>query len=206
MFCMKRVIEMARHAFALMVAVGIGSFAALALSQPARAPAQATAPQPATSLPPAAPVSQDPDRTTAVFGDWLLRCERQATGQRECDVVQTLSFQGQAQPIALIAVTRPTRGQPLQLSVQVPVSTTLTSALRLTGDGRDALLVELSWARCIPAGCFADVQLRDETVLRRLRARTEPGRIEFRDGANEQIQWPFSVRGLGPALDALARE
>ncbi len=197
---------MTRYAYVLVAAVAIGGFAGLAASQPARAPGQATAPQPAISGPPAPSVSQDPDRTTAAFGDWLLRCERQASGLRECDVVQTLALQGQAQPIALIAVTRPVRGQPLQVSVQVPVSTNLTNVLRLTGDGRDALLVELPWQRCIPAGCFAETQLRDEAVLRRLRARTEPGRIEFRDGANQEIQWPFSVRGLGPALDALVRE
>ena len=197
---------MARYAYILMVAVAIGSFAGPLASQPARPPAQATAPQPATSPPTAAPVSQDPDRTTAAFGDWLLRCERLASGQRECDVIQTLALQGQAQPIALIAVSRPTRGQPLQMSVQVPVGTNLTNALRLTGNGRDALLVELPWQRCIPAGCFAETQLRDEAVLRRLRATTETGRIEFRDGANQEIQWPFSFRGLGAALDALMRD
>lgn len=197
---------MRRHAIFLSATLVIGTCAITAAAQPARPSAQAAPPSPAAAVPAGPPASLDPDRTTATFGDWLLRCERQATGQRECDVVQTLALQGQAQPIALIAVSRPSRGQPLQLSVQVPVSATLGNALRLTGDGRDPVVVDLAWQRCIPAGCFAEAPLRDEAVLRRLRLRTEPGRIEFRDGANQEIQWPFSLRGLGAALDALTRD
>ncbi len=199
----------AKLGLSAVVATGIVAvLAGVAFAQPARPQAQ-TVPPPPPAAPAPAPsqaVPTDPDRTTASFGDWLLRCERQADGQRVCDAAQTLVLQGQTQPIALIAFSRPTRGQPLLLTVQVPTSATFANPLRVTGEDREPLVIEVPWRRCVPAGCFADVQLRDEAAMRRLRARTEPGRIEFRDGANREIALPFSLRGLAPALDALVRD
>jgi invasion protein IalB len=171
--------------------------AALAQAAPA-APAAAAAP---------APVSSDPDRTTASFGDWLLRCERVPEAGRSCEVAQVISVQGAQQPIAQIALGRVAREQTaLTLLVQVPVNIELGAPLRLIGDDREPLVIETSWRRCVPAGCFAGTELREEAVVRRLRDRPEPVRIEFRDSTGRDLRLAFSVRGLGPALDALARE
>ena len=154
-----------------------------------------------------APVSADPDRTTASFGDWLLRCERVAEAERSCEVAQVIAVQGSQQPIAQIALGRIARTQPaLTLLVQVPVNVELGTPIRLIGDDREPLIIETSWRRCVPAGCFASVELREEVVVRRLRDRPEPMRIEFRDSTGRDLRLAFSVRGLGPALDALARE
>lgn len=187
---------MLQRATFVTVTLALATFAAVAGAQPTRPAAQ---PAPAAT-------PSDPDRTTATFGDWLLRCERSTEGQRLCEVSQTLVLQGQSQPIAAIAFSRPARNQPLTLTVQVPVSVTLANPLKVIGEDRDTLTLDTGWRRCQPNGCFADLQLRDEPVLRRLRARTEPGRIEFRDAAAQDIRLPFSFRGLAAALDALARE
>lgn len=169
------------------------------------APAQAAPAAPAAAAP--APVSPDPDRTTASFGDWLLRCERLPEAGRSCEVAQVIAVQGSQQPIAQIALGRAARTQTaLTLLVQVPVNVELGTPLRLIGDDREPLIIETTWRRCVQAGCFAGVELREDVVVRRLRDRPEPMRIEFRDTAGRDLRLAFSVRGLGPALDALARE
>jgi invasion protein IalB len=65
--------------------------------------------------------------------------------------------------------------------------------------------VELTYRRCLPTGCFADADARDD-VLSRWRAQTGRGRLAFKDGANRDIALPFSFSGLEQALDALAKQ
>lgn len=177
--------------------------------QPATTPPTPTASAPATPRSPTADAAQaataaGPDRTTASFGDWLLRCERTAETARGCEVAQVITVQGSAQPIAQVALGRMANNQ-LTLMVQVPVNVALGTPPRVIGEDRDPLVVETIWQRCVPAGCFAGAELRDDAVTR-LRNRPEPARIEFRDSAGRELRLALSVRGLGAALDALARE
>ncbi len=167
--------------------------------------AQTAAPPP-VAPPPA--VSQTPERTTASFGDWTLRCERPSTpvgAPRICEVAQAIQVQGQQGPIAQLAIGRVQKTDPLKLTIVLPNNVTLTSGPKIAAEEKDGQLVDSVWQRCVPGGCFADVALRDD-LLRRLRARSEPGRIEFRDASGQEIRLPFSNRGLAQALDALARE
>jgi hypothetical protein len=46
------------------------------------------------------PVSVNPERTTASFGDWVLRCESVGTPiKRVCEVAQAFTMQGHTAPI-----------------------------------------------------------------------------------------------------------
>ena len=65
--------------------------------------------------------------------------------------------------------------------------------------------VALAWKRCLPMGCFADVELTDE-LLKRLRTPVEAPRLGFMDAAGRDLALPFSLSGLPQALDALAKE
>lgn len=47
-------------------------------------PSVAQAPPPSTTAMP------QPDRTTASYGDWVLRCHLKGTGERSCEVAQTI--------------------------------------------------------------------------------------------------------------------
>jgi invasion protein IalB len=174
------------------------------------APAMAQAPR-AQPAPPAA--EQQPDRTSASFADWTLRCEvlRPATGpaQRSCEVVQTYSDQ-RGQPVAVLAIGRPARGEPMRMILQIPLDARIDQPARLSADpaqAQDAVVLPFRFCSAVRGGCFAELELRDDAPLRRLRARGEqPGRVEYRDSAGREVQLPFSPRGLGQALDALARE
>jgi invasion protein IalB len=175
----------------------LGSAAAVAQQQ--KPPAPSTAP-------PAAAAPATPMQTTATYGDWTLRCVRQgeaANSPRSCEVVQSLSVRGQQQPIAQVAVGSPAKGDPLRLTVVVPAAISFTPAPHLK-EGETSMLA-LEWRRCLQTGCFADAPPPAD-LLQKLRARTEPVQIAFRDAANQDVALPISPRGLGPALDALAKE
>ena len=64
---------------------------------------------------------------------------------------------------------------------------------------------DLAWRRCLPNGCFADIVVNAE-LLKILRSRTEPMQVVFKDAGERDATLPFSMRGLRPALDALAKE
>lgn len=180
---------------ALAVVLGAGLAAA---QVPAKAPA--TAPAPAA---PAQPASSDPAQTTATYGDWLLRCVRPQKGPHVCEVVQSMVVQGQQQPVAQVAVGYDKND--LRFTMLVPPAISLSRGPTLGVANASAPHFDLAWRRCLPNGCFADVAVGSE-LLKLLRSRTEPMQIDFKDAGEREIKLPLSMRGLVPALDALAKE
>ena len=176
-----------------------------ALAQTARPPAARPAPAAAPAQAPG-PVSAEPQRTTASFGDWVLRCERTLPDTQTCEAVQVVSNQ-QGQPVAQIALGHPARTEPMRMTMLVPPSVTLAAEPKLTAAPGDkpAPGIDLGWRRCLPAGCIADATV-PAGALAQLRSRTEPSRLVFQDGAAREASLPFSPRGLAQALDALAKE
>lgn len=173
--------------------------AGAALAGPAFAQAPAAAPAPA-----------GPTQTTATYGDWTLRCVSPpagAGGARTCEVVQTLSIRPQpqaaAQPVAQVALGSVAKGQPLQLTVVLPVAVSIARTPQLKAG--ETVLLTLVWRRCLPAGCFADVVPTAEQ-LRTLRARTANLQLAFQDAANQDQALTVLPKGLTASLDALAKE
>lgn len=165
--------------------------------------------QPASTNPPAA--SAEPRQTTAVFGDWTLRCLRNAEASKErraCEVTQTLQTQnqqGQSSTFATLAVGRVEAGKPLRLIALLPSNVSFPSTVQVFTDDKDTQPVELVWRRCIPGTCVADVEL-SQGMTTKLRAQTEGGKMSFRDSTGREISTPISLNGFAQALDALAKE
>jgi invasion protein IalB len=173
---------------------------------PAPAPAVAQAPA-AAPAPAPAPVSSDPQATTAAYGDWVVRCPRIGQGaaiQHLCEAAEIIQTQGAQGPIAQIAIGRLTAADPLRLTLVLPPNVSFPSTPRMSAEEKDPHPLDLNWRRCLPGGCFADVEIKDD-VLQRWRALTSQGAILFKDSTGRDISVPFSFRGLGPALDALAK-
>ena len=150
----------------------------------------------------------------AVFGDWVVRCDMRPAGAalppgRVCEMAQTTTDQRQ-QPLAVLALGRQARGEPLRLVAQVPVNVQPAQAARLVLDppGRGEPPLALAFRHCVPTGCVADAELREEALLRRLRTRPAEaaGRLEWRNSAGAETGIPVSFRGFTAAYDALARE
>jgi invasion protein IalB len=58
-------------------------------------------PSAAQAPPPPIAAMPQPDRTTACYGDWVLRCDLKGNGERSCEVAQTIQ-DTQAQLLAQV--------------------------------------------------------------------------------------------------------
>jgi invasion protein IalB len=158
-----------------------------------------------------APIQAQPERTSAQFGDWTVQCAIVNPGSRRvCEMAQTVQDQQRQQAVAVIAVGRAAKDQPVKLAARVPVNVQVTHPVRLQLEGNaGADTLTLGFERCTisPLGCFAETQLREE-VLRRLRARAadQGGRLVWRDAAGGEAAVPISFRGFAAAYEALLRE
>ena len=206
-----------RPIFKLIAATGV--FAALAVPGVLLAAGEAPKPPPkppsvaapAAAAPaaavPAAPVSSVPQTTTAAYGDWLLRCERVGEpdkNQRLCEIAETLQVQGQG-TVAQIAFSRAAAAGQLRVVTLLPVNVALPGAVSLAIDDKDAQPIELAWRRCLPGGCLADGDMKDETQ-KRWRALTERGEIRWKNSGGQDVVLPFSFRGFSQAVDALLKQ
>jgi len=150
--------------------------------------------------------AQAPQRSTATYEDWTLRCEATAgtPPQKYCEIVQSTQRQGQSNPVTQIAIGRPAKTAPFKTVVLVPVNVWLPAGIKLVYDEKQASFNE-AFNRCLPGGCFAEGELTDD-ILKRLRARTDRGRLEFKDANQNDITTPVSFKGFSQALDALLKD
>ncbi len=186
------------------------TFQVAAQTRPQQPPPPAAAPSAAPAPAPAAPpqVANEPQSTTAAFGDWVMRCARQGEGAavvRICEVSQTIQVQGQQRPLAQVAFGRVQRTDPMKLTAVLPSNVSFPSVVRVTVEDKDPQPFDLVWRRCIPGACIADAEPNAGT-LQRFRARTEPASLTFKDAGGRDVAIPLSMRGLAQALDALAKE
>ena len=168
------------------------------------APRPAPVPHPQPPAAPAAPV-EGPQRTSASYGDWVVRCEvtDAQPPQKNCDMEQLAQMQGQANPISRVAIPLPAKGQPARLIIQVPVNVSLSAPVRISADNKDHMTVPFH--RCIPAGCFADTDIKEDEI-RRFRAETAAGKLLYKDSADRDVTIPLSFKGFGQAFDALVKQ
>ena len=173
---------------------------------PKPAPAQHQAPAPAPAQQAQAPTDQNPQRTTASYGDWVVRCETTAgpPPQKNCDMEQLAQVQGQANPISRVAVPLPQKGEPPKMFIQLPINVSFSAPLKITVDAKDAGITT-PFRRCVPAGCFGEVELKDD-LQKKFRASAEAGKITFKDAADRDVAIPLSFKGFGQAFEALLKQ
>ncbi|MBN8936471.1 MAG: invasion associated locus B family protein [Rhizobiales bacterium] len=153
---------------------------------------------------PASPPS--PQQTTASFDDWIVRCETRAgPPQRKiCEMVQFTQTKGQQGVLSEVAIGWPVKNQPIKMVIQVPIGIWLPTGIKLVAGAGDPGVVA-TFKRCIPQSCLADAEIKDDTI-RRLRAGSTGGKLEFKDGNQKDVSLPVSFKGFGAAYDALLKE
>ncbi len=166
------------------------------------------APAPEHAAPAAQAPSQleVPQRTTATYGDWIVQCQARVTSPPSeiCDMAQITQVQGKNLPFSRVAIAHPEKGQPVKLSIQVPVNASFSTAVRIqTAD--DDPGVQAPFANCTPNGCFAEFDLRED-ILKKFRAATKVGKLSFADAAGHDIAVPISFNGFSQALEALIKK
>ena len=149
--------------------------------------------------------AQTPQRTTATYEDWTVRCETRGTPPvKNCEMVQAVTAQGQTTPIAQVAIGRANKGDPVKVVFQLPINVWIQPGVKLVYDTKLAGLAGgFRW--CVPAGCFADIDLKDD-IVKRMRAATEQGRFEFKDAGQRDVAIPVSFKGFSQAFDAMVKE
>ena len=190
-----------------MAAAAAFALGLLALGSHAMAQSASPPPSSSTAAPPS-PSGPVPDHTTATFGDWTLRCDRRADlapPQRVCELGLVVQKQGESGAQAQIALGRVARGGALRITAVLPPNIAIKSNPKVIVEDLKPPTTDLSWTRCIAGACFADAAV-STALLDSLRTRTEPGRLDYRDGTDRDITLPLSFRGVGEALAALARE
>src|SRR5262249_42262313 len=93
----------------------------------------------------------------------------------------------------------------MRLTILVPPAISLARAPSVGVANATTPHFDLAWRRCLPNGCFADVQVGQE-LLKILRSRNEPMQVTFKDAGERDVNLPLSMRGLVASLDALAKE
>jgi invasion protein IalB len=150
-------------------------------------------------------VAHAQQQTTASYQDWTVRCVLpEGQKQRQCEMIQSASVQGQTNPISQIAIGRPVKGEPVKIVFQLPVGIWLPGGAKLVFDPKTPA-VEAAFKRCLATACFADTELKDDLV-KKLRGVTEQGHLNFEDGNRRPISLPVSFKGFGEAFDAIAKE
>ena len=148
------------------------------------------------------------ERTTATYDDWILQCTIQAgpPAQKNCDIEQLtqMQSQGRSVPLSRVAVAAREKGQPARLTIQVPVNVNLRTEMRLQASTSDPGLAA-PFDRCLPVGCFADFALKDDAI-KKFRAATAAGKMTFQSANGQSIAIPLSLKGFGPAYDALLKQ
>jgi invasion protein IalB len=197
---------------ALMLAMA-GSAASAQQQPPPRMPAAVHPSQqphkPATAQPSqqaqAAP-SEAPQRTTASYEDWVMQCETQVGSppQKMCQIIQQTLVQGKNAPFSLVIIPHPVKGQPVKLIVEVPVNVSFAGNVYIRTDDSDSGIAA-PFARCLPAGCFAEFDLKDD-VLKKYRSTSSVGKLSFADAGGHEVAVPLSLKGFAQAYDALLKE
>lgn len=149
--------------------------------------------------------AQTPQRTTATFDDWTVRCETRGTPPvKNCEMVQAVTAQGQTNPVAQVAIGRAGKSEPVKVVFQLPINVWIQNGVKLVYDTKIAgLAASFRW--CVPSGCFADLDLKDD-IVKRMRAATEQGRFEFKDASQRDVAIPVSFKGFSQAFDAMTKE
>ena len=182
-----------------------GAAAQQPVARPAQRPALAQSAQ-QTQAQQTPPQGDVPQSTTATYADWVVQCLTHVgtPPEKSCEMAQLTQLQGKNVPFSRIAVGRPAKDHLVKLVVQLPVNASFATAVRVHTSDTDPGMAA-PFARCVPAGCFAEFDLKEE-MLRKLRAASGVGKLSFADAGGHDIAVPLSFNGFAQAYDALLKE
>jgi invasion protein IalB len=150
--------------------------------------------------------NEGPQRTTASYNDWIVQCETtaQPPHQKICEMTQNTQIKGENLPFSRVSLSHLQKSQPIKMVVQVPVNASFRTNVRIrTGDADPGIAAP--FARCMPSGCFAEFDIKDN-ALKKLRAAAGAGKLTFADAGGREVTVPLSFKGFNQAFDALLKE
>jgi len=173
----------------------------------AQMPLNGSANTPSTNTQAATAPQSQPTKTVQ-FNDWVLTCrkvEANLPGAQICELVQTVTVNGQKTPFAQFAIGKVQPDQPHQITVVVPINVSFPSSVKVAVDEKDKVPLALAWTRCVPIGCFANAIMKDD-LQKKWSALETQGLVIFTAGNGQDIAMPISFKGLKAGLEGLAKE
>ncbi|MGA7966382.1 MAG: invasion associated locus B family protein [Gammaproteobacteria bacterium] len=143
-----------------------------------------------------------PQRTTATYGDWTVRCAMNGK-TKLCEMTQATQIKGRQQPITQIAIGRQSKKGPVKLVFEAPVDVWLPAGVTLATGNKKAD-ISASFSRCVPAGCIAETDI-DQNQIKELSHLKKSGKLQFKDARKQLVAIPVSFKGFGDAYDALQK-
>ncbi|CAO3434523.1 invasion associated locus B family protein [Azospirillum endophyticum] len=141
-----------------------------------------------------------PNRTTANYDDWLVRCETERDGTKEtklCETVQTIAG-SDGRIVAQVVIGRPPGAAGDKILAELPAGVLLPPGVAIRiGDKQVAAL---AFRRCLQS-CLAEAELPKQS-LDALANATQPISLGFSDGAGKAVTLPLSAKGLRNAYAA----
>lgn len=147
-------------------------------------------------------VAQVPQRTTATYADWTVRCIMHGDS-KACEMVQTVQIKGRPEPVSQIAIGHQTKDNPLKVVFEVPVDVWLPGGIELA-TAKKQNNITANFDRCIPVGCFAETNINDAET-KSLSDMKKNGKLEFKNARKQEIAIAVSFKGFGDAYDALLK-
>ncbi|MCM5557526.1 invasion associated locus B family protein [Pleomorphomonas sp. JP5] len=169
--------------------------------------------------PPTASQVDAPQETTATYGDWVLHCARSgpvatadantktdAAPTTSCEVVQTITTDGQTAPVAKLAFGYPTmEAEQLVVTAVLPVNVALPGRVGLSGNGKagdeERGAQALAWSACLPGGCYARANV--EAGVIDVARKEKTGALRFVSAQGQTVVITLSWAGFASAITAL---
>lgn len=172
---------------ALKIKLAVAAMAGAALAAPAMAAAPTSA------------ADAVPQTTTASFGDWMVACV-EASPAKRCEALHVLK-DAKGQAAAVLSIGSPGKGEPLRLSLRVPVNAWVARPVSAT-IGKNTL--SLPFRVCVPQGCIGDLAL-DAALVGQLAAIAgdAAGTAQWQDATGQSQSLTISTKGLAAALGQL---
>ena len=137
----------------------------------------------------------------SVHGDWQVRCDSPPGGQEnQCALVQSVAAEDRPDVGLTIIVVKTAEQKSTLLRVLAPMGVLLPAGLGLKIDGADVCRV--SFARCLPNGCVAEVVMEDN-LLNQFRTGQTATFMIFQT-PEEGIGIPVNLKGFGEGVDSLS--
>lgn len=144
----------------------------------------------------------EPAITTATYGAWTLRCIAPEGAPKTCETLHNIQIQGQAGPIAQVAIGRPEVDGDLHLAIRVPLDVWIPAGVSVAvPETEDA--VDLPIVRCMPDSCIAD-RVFDGDLLDQF-GEAEIGSITFQGPNKQPLTLPFPLEGFRGAFAAMEK-
>src|ERR1700724_3057668 len=130
----------------------------------------------------------------SIYGDWQIRCDTPPGAQSEqCALIQSVTAEDRPN-VGLTVIVLKTADQKFRLMrVLAPLGVLLPNNLGLRIDSAD--VGKVSFVRCLPNGCVAEVVVNDD-LMKQLRTGQNATFIIFQT-PEEGIGIPVSLKGFG---------